>query len=76
MLHNVTEPPAEKAKRLAAAAKESESAEVRNDALLKTLQAKTPAQVTAWVDANVNSLADAKTVLTFLAKAVIMLSRE
>jgi len=47
----------------------------RNYAKLKTLTAMTPAQVQAWVQANVNTLADAKDALKTLAVAVVVLAR-
>ena len=45
------------------------------DAKLSALGNLTPAQVRAWVQANVSSLADAKDVLATLAVAVSILSR-
>lgn len=69
MLHNVREAAPLKTKRLAREG-------VKADTLMQTLQNKTPAQVGAWIDVNVNSLADAKRVLKALAKAVVMLSHD
>jgi hypothetical protein len=50
-------------------------AAARQNAKLQALATRTPAQVQAWVDANVNNLADAKDVLSTLAVAVSVLAR-
>lgn len=47
----------------------------RQYAKLQALRNMTPAEVGAWVDANVNNLADAKDVLKTLAIAVCVLAR-
>ena len=47
----------------------------RNYAKLAALRAMTPAQVSSWVDANINNLADAKDALKTLAIAVGILAR-
>lgn len=72
---NIREPDHIKAARLLQEATLAEATEVRADTLLQTLQSKTPAQVEGWIDANVNTMSDAKQVLKVLAKAVVMLSR-
>lgn len=50
--------------------------ELRIDAAVRALRNRTPAQVDAWIDANVNSLADARAVLKILARIVALLARE
>lgn len=42
------------------------------DAVLAALKNSRPAQIDAWIDANVNSLAAAKLVLKALAKIAIL----
>jgi hypothetical protein len=54
---------------------ELDAAEARQYAKLAALRAMTPAQVDAWVEANVNTLADAKDALKTLAIAVAILAR-
>ena len=46
------------------------------DPVLQQLLARTPAQGAQWIEDNVNSLAEAKQALKFLAKAVIALSHD
>lgn len=53
--------------------KDAESAKA--DILLSALAAKSPAEVAAWIDANVTDLASAKRVLRALAKVVALLAR-
>lgn len=53
--------------------KDAESAKA--DILLSALAAKSPAEVAAWIDANVTDLASAKQVLRALAKVVALLAR-
>jgi membrane glycosyltransferase len=50
-------------------------AAVKGDNQLQTFVQMTPAQVDAWINANVNSLADAKTALKMLAKIVLVTAR-
>ena len=47
----------------------------RADALLQQMKSRTPAQIEAYIDANVNNLAQARDVLKLLAKAVVLLLR-
>jgi transcriptional regulator of nitric oxide reductase len=49
--------------------------EAKADARLQTLAAMTPVEVRAWVQANVNSLADAKDLLKTIAVVVSILAR-
>ncbi|GIW55343.1 MAG: hypothetical protein KatS3mg082_1747 [Nitrospiraceae bacterium] len=53
--------------------KDAESAKA--DILLSALATKSPAEVAAWIDANVTNLASAKQVLRALAKVVALLVR-
>jgi hypothetical protein len=54
---------------------EADAAAAKGDAKLSALADMSPAQVRAWVVANVANLADAKDVLATLAVAVSVLSR-
>lgn len=45
------------------------------DALIQALKNNTPAQVEAWVESNVNNLAEAKVLLKTMAKVVAWLAR-
>lgn len=54
---------------------EADATAAKADAKLTALGAMSPAQVRAWVAANVTNLADAKDVLGTLAVAVSILSR-
>jgi hypothetical protein len=54
---------------------ELDAAEARQYAKLAALRAMTPAQVDAWVDANVTDLASARDALKTLAIAVAILAR-
>ena len=45
-------------------------------AIRHALLRKTPAEVDAWVEANVNTMADAKAFLKILAKALVVVARE
>jgi len=49
---------------------------VKRDAVIQTLQNATPAQIDNWIEANVNSLAEAKTVLKAMAKVIALLARK
>jgi hypothetical protein len=49
--------------------------DVKGYAKLQALSNMSPAQVRAWVDANVNSIADAKDAIKTLAVAVSILAR-
>lgn len=55
---------------------ETVRSELRLDAAVRALRNRTPAQVDAWIDANVNSLADARAVLKILARIVALIARE
>jgi len=55
---------------------EADRAAARAYAKLTALRTMTPAQVQAWVAANVTTLADAKDAITTLAIAVGLLARE
>ena len=50
--------------------------ELRGDPALQALRARTPAQVDAWIDANVTTLAQAREVLKTLARIVALIARE
>ena len=54
---------------------ELDTAEARQYAKLAALRAMTPAQVSAWVDANITDLASALDALKTLAIAVAILAR-
>ena len=68
------------AEEVAAAAKiardAADAGAAKVDAKLNALAAMTPAQVRAWVAANVTNLADAKDVLSTLAVAVSIIARK
>lgn len=53
----------------------ADAAAARVDIKLQVLAAMSPAQARAWVNANVNNLADAKDALGTLAAAVVVLAR-
>lgn len=53
--------------------KDAEAARIHEK--LSALKSKTPAQVEAWVESNVNNLAEAKDALKTLAVAVCILAR-
>ena len=59
----------------AAEKQSADAAAAKADAKVAALGEMTPAQVRAWVQANVSSLADAKDVLATLAVAVSVLAR-
>lgn len=46
--------------------------EAKNDAVVIALANAGPQQIDAWLDANVNNLADAKRVLKTLTKIVVL----
>lgn len=54
---------------------ELDAAAAKQYVKLRALSQMTPAQVQAWMAANINNLADAKDALTTLAIAVSILSR-
>ena len=51
-------------------------ATLKGDAAIQALRNRTPAQVDSWIDAQINSLADAKAVLKILARIVALLARQ
>jgi len=51
-------------------------ATLKADAAVQALRTRTPAAVDAWIDAQVNSLADARAVLKILARILALLARE
>ena len=51
-------------------------ATLKADAAVQALRTRTPAQVDAWIDAQVNSLADARAVLKILARILALLARQ
>lgn len=55
---------------------EQDAEAARSYAKLRALAGMTPAQVQAWVAANVTTLADAKDAITTLAVAVSVLARQ
>jgi hypothetical protein len=59
----------------AAAAQDADVSAAKQYVKLAALKAMTPAQVGSWIDANINSLADAKDALKTLAIAVSVLTR-
>lgn len=46
------------------------------DAMVQSFQAMTPTQAAVWIDANVNNLTAAKTVLKAFAKMLVILARK
>jgi len=54
---------------------EADAKAARSNGKLAALAKLTPAQTQAWVNANVNTLAEAKDVITTLAVAVSVLAR-
>lgn len=66
----------EEAARTENALREAQWAELRGDAALRALRNRTPAEVSAWIDANVSNLAEARTVLKMLARVIAALIRE
>ena len=56
------------------AAKERHSA--LSDATLVALQTKTPAQINAWVDANVTSLVQVRFVLKVILRLLVLLAKK
>jgi hypothetical protein len=59
----------------AATAQAADVSAAKQYAKLQALKNMTPAQVGAWIDANINNLADAKDALKTLAIAVSVLAR-
>lgn len=58
-----------------ASATQKEDMEVKSDSFMQNIASKSPAQIDAWIEANVTSLASAKPVLKALAKAVNLLAK-
>jgi len=54
---------------------EKQIAEAKADAVLATLQTKTPAEIEAWVDANINNVADVKVMFKRILVLLAVLSR-
>lgn len=57
-------------------ARETVVGQLRADAAIQALRTRTPAQVDAWIDANVVDLASARTVLKIIARILALLARE
>ena len=72
--HVVT--PAEQAALNELAARDAVVATLKADAAIQALRTRTPAQVDAWIDANVVDLASARAVLKILARVLALLARE
>ena len=51
-------------------------AELKADSAIQALRTRTPAQVDAWIENNVTTLAEARTVLKILARILALLARE
>lgn len=66
----------ETAKELAASKLEADRAAAKQHARLQALAAMSPAEVIAWVEANVKTLPDAKDTIATLAVAVSILARQ
>jgi|GEM_PF-5605299 hypothetical protein len=67
---------ADEAARLAAhAALKADLSTLRADAALKALMRSSPAQIDAWVAANVTDLASARNAIRLLARAVSVVAR-
>ena len=54
---------------------EKQAAAAKADAVLTTLQTKTPAEIEAWVDANINNVADVKVMFKRILILLAVLSR-
>ena len=54
---------------------ERQLAATKADAVLNALQDKTPAEIDAWIDANVNSVADVKELFKRIMKLLAVLAR-
>ena len=50
--------------------------ELKADGAIQALRTRTPAQVDAWIDANVVDLASARAVLKILARILALLARQ
>ena len=50
-------------------------AATRADIVINTLMTKTPAEIDAWIDANVNSVADVKLLFKRIMKLLAVLAR-
>jgi len=83
--HNVPDPlvvpphvvtPTEQAALDEIAAQNGIIATLKADAAIQALRGRTPAQVDAWVESNVTTLAEARTVLKILARIVALLARQ
>ena len=55
---------------------EQQRAAAKADAVLTTLQAKTPAEIEAWVDANVTTAAEMKTMFKRILIMLAVLARD
>ena len=51
-------------------AAEKSKAELRLNTILQNLKGKTPAEISTWVDANVNVVSDMKTFIKFMLMVV------
>ena len=56
--------------------KERELYEIRIDTLLQTLITKTPAEISDYIDDNVNTIADVKSLLKKMAIILIALAKD
>ena len=52
-----------------------QEAAAKADVILATLQTKTPAEIKAWVDANINNVADVKVMFKRIMILLAVLSR-
>jgi len=55
---------------------EKDRAAIRRDAIVQALVTKRPAQVDAYIDANVNSMADARNILKVLTRIIVALLKD
>jgi hypothetical protein len=68
--------PAELAAQAELAEQAAIKASLRSDAAVRALASRSPAQVDAWIDANVTTLAEARSVLKILARILALLARQ
>jgi hypothetical protein len=54
---------------------EKQRASTKADAVLTSLQTKTPAEIEAWVNANINNVADVKVMFKRILVLLAVLSR-
>ena len=54
---------------------EQQKKAAKADAILNTLQTKTPAEIEAWVDDNINNVADVKTMFKRILVLLAVVSR-